>query len=971
MATPSVESSSLAPGIPPQTTSVEETTTMQLDTKADDLSATSIQEIVLEGTEKPESREKLARLNYLLKASGVYSKIIADNIERERVSRAAALKKHAELVKKQETDPKKLESDPKKQDSTHSKQGPSPDPKAAERRSSRRTKAAGSSSQPDPPSKTKSSGRQSRRKKAAIVGEDPADTEAEIEKPSENAGPEDEDPSNNTTIPTETHDPHSGQPALITGATLRSYQLAGMHWLATLYENGLNGILADEMGLGKTLQTIAFLCYLRERGVWGPFLIVCPLSTVANWVNEFERFCPTVPVVLYHGTKAEREELRASRMAPPKDDPKAWLGKALGPSKRTNSKAKASGRAAQTNWTKQNTKDTFPIVVTSYEIVMNDCQFLRQYAWSYIVVDESHRLKNLECKLVQELKSYQSANRLLLTGTPLHNNLKELWSLLNFILPEVFDDYSSFEQWFDLSSVTAASDSAAALSTAQAQHIVTSLHAILKPFLLRRVKSEVETSLPKKKEYLLTAPLTAQQKELYDAVINRDLRTYLVNQKTQAGLANHADIIPPLPETCKRKRTPSPSLEGAAHGQNVKRSRTAEPDTDDRSLKEDTAKSNVPEGRNVRNRTRRAAATRKSVGYAEKSDRQFFKEVEEGECDEIDYTWDETHQLKTKSDEHQTNTHEQQVGQLAQKSVNQMKLLNMVMQLRKVCNHPWLFDWPIDPETGEQLVGDGLVAASGKMLLLDKLLKGLFDRGHKVLVFSQFTSMLDIIQDWATELKGWRVCRIDGVTRQDSRREQMKDFNEGQGPDACHLFLLSTRAGGVGINLVAADTVILFDSDWNPQQDLQAQDRVHRIGQTKPVLVFRLVSGNTIESKILEKAGQKRKLETLVIGNGFDLTKKTEEEDLNSDEEIQNILLGKKSNRRKQKSMKELAEALLKTDGERITLVEQGDQILGDDQLDALLDRSDDAMERKLGWKTEGSSTVTTGVEVYHTKAAE
>ncbi|KAH9470693.1 hypothetical protein MJO29_003529 [Puccinia striiformis f. sp. tritici] len=971
MATPSVESPSLAPGIPPQTTSVEETTTMQLDTKTDDLSATSIQEIVLEGTEKPESREKLARLNYLLKASGVYSKIIADNIERERASRAAALKKHAELVKKQETDSKKFESNSKKQDSTHSKQGPSPDPKAAERRSSRRTKAAGSSSQPDPPLKTKSSGRQSRRKKAAIVGEDPADTEAEIEKPSENAGPEDEDPSNNTTIPTETHDPHSGQPALITGATLRSYQLAGMHWLATLYENGLNGILADEMGLGKTLQTIAFLCYLRERGVWGPFLIVCPLSTVANWVNEFERFCPTVPVVLYHGTKAEREELRASRMAPPKDDPKAWLGKALGPSKRTNSKAKASGRAAQTNWTKQNTKDTFPIVVTSYEIVMNDCQFLRQYAWSYIVVDESHRLKNLECKLVQELKSYQSANRLLLTGTPLHNNLKELWSLLNFILPEVFDDYSSFEQWFDLSSVTAASDSAAALSTAQAQHIVTSLHAILKPFLLRRVKSEVETSLPKKKEYLLTAPLTAQQKELYDAVINRDLRTYLVNQKTQAGLANHADIIPPLPETCKRKRTPSPSLEGAAHGQNVKRSRTAEPDTDDRSLKEDTAKSNVPEGRNVRNRTRRAAATRKSVGYAEKSDRQFFKEVEEGECDEIDYTWDETHQLKTKSDEHQTNTHEQQVGQLAQKSVNQMKLLNMVMQLRKVCNHPWLFDWPIDPETGEQLVGDGLVAASGKMLLLDKLLKGLFDRGHKVLVFSQFTSMLDIIQDWATELKGWRVCRIDGVTRQDSRREQMKDFNEGQGPDACHLFLLSTRAGGVGINLVAADTVILFDSDWNPQQDLQAQDRVHRIGQTKPVLVFRLVSGNTIESKILEKAGQKRKLETLVIGNGFDLTKKTEEEDLNSDEEIQNILLGKKSNRRKQKSMKELAEALLKTDGERITLVEQGDQILGDDQLDALLDRSDDAMERKLGWKTEGSSTVTTGVEVYHTKAAE
>jgi len=315
---------------------------------------------------------------------------------------------------------------------------------------------------------------------------------------------------------------------------------------------------------------------------------------------------------------------------------------------------------------------------------------------------------------------------------------------------------------------------------------------------------------------------------------------------------------------------------------------------------------------------------------------------------------------------------EVQVGQKAQRSVNQMKLLNMVMQLRKVCNHPWLFDWPLDPRTGEQLVGQGLVSASGKMLLLDKLLKGLFQGGHKVLVFSQFTSMLDIIQDWATELMGWRVCRIDGVTRQESRREQMKDFNEGQGPDACQLFLLSTRAGGVGINLVAADTVILFDSDWNPQQDLQAQDRVHRIGQTRPVLVFRLVSGNTIESKMLEKAGQKRKLETLVIGNGFDLTKQEHKDDEDdSDEDIQEILLGKQSHRRKQKTIKELAEALLKTEGESITLVEQGDQILSDEQLEALLDRSDEAMERKLGWKTEASSTLATGVQVYQTKPTE
>ncbi|PLW09074.1 hypothetical protein PCANC_23943 [Puccinia coronata f. sp. avenae] len=961
MATSCVQSSSLHPGIATETASVDEAAAMQTTTNTEQQPVTaSFPEINLEGTENPQSREKLARLNYLLQASGVYSKIIADNIERARASRAAALKK---------------QSQSKENDLTQVKPASLPAPQVSERRSSRRTKADGPPPKSESPSRTtKSPEKPTRRKKKVIIDENQADPDAEmaeiLEKPEPE--PDDQDHTNQSAIPTEKHDPQSGQPALITGATLRPYQLAGMHWLATLYENGLNGILADEMGLGKTLQTIAFLCYLRERGVWGPFLIVCPLSTVANWVNEFERFCPTVPVVLYHGSKDERENLRSTRLAPPKDEPKAWLGKALGPSRRSGPQNKRGGGVPKTNWTRPNTKETFPIVVTSYEIVMNDCQFLRQYAWSFIVVDESHRLKNLECKLVQELKSYQSANRLLLTGTPLHNNLKELWSLLNFILPEVFDDYSSFEQWFDLSSVTAASDSAAALSTAQAQHIVTSLHAILKPFLLRRVKSEVETNLPKKKEYLLTAPLTSQQKELYDAVINRDLRRFLVNQKTQAGLTNKSDILPSEENNKKRSRSPSPPVENHTLPSSAKKSRKGQLDTAGSSSEEDTPISKMPKARKLRNLSRRAAASRKSVGYKEKTDSQFFKEVETGECDEIDYTWDETQQTKDKSDKHENMTQEEHIGQMAQRSVNQMKLLNMVMQLRKVCNHPWLFDWPIDPKTGEQLVGQGLISASGKMLLLDKLLKGLFDRGHKVLVFSQFTSMLDIIQDWATELKRWKVCRIDGVTRQESRREQMKEFNEGQGPNACHLFLLSTRAGGVGINLVAADTVILFDSDWNPQQDLQAQDRVHRIGQTKPVLVFRLVSGNTIESKMLEKAGQKRKLETLVIGNGFDLTQKVEDdENENSEDDIQEILLGKKSHRRKQKTMKELAEALLNTDGERITLVEQGDQILSDEQLEALLDRSDEAMERKLGWKTEGSSSLTTGVEVYQAKATE
>ncbi|MBW0473952.1 hypothetical protein O181_013667 [Austropuccinia psidii MF-1] len=942
-------------GLPTPITSVAQsdqiTTSAKLDSApSNDDPSPDLQEVALNGYENAETREKLSKLNYLLKASGIYSKIIADNIQRERAAREAALKKHVEHVKKPDENKPELRK---------------PDLEPTTRRSSRNARKSDCEG---PPSRSKASTVKPRDRRRSA----PKDNTREVEKVTqllENARNENEQagPHPETEKLIDQTDYHQlGQPALITGATMRPYQLAGMHWLATLYENGLNGILADEMGLGKTLQTIAFLCYLRDRGVWGPFLVVCPLSTVANWVNEFERFCPTVPVVLYHGTQTQRDQIRASRMAPPSDEPKAWLGKP--PSRPLSNQQVISNpirnprsKQTQTRWTGQTTKDTFPVVVTSYEIVMNDRKFLSQYAWSYIVVDESHRLKNLECKLVQELKSYQSANRLLLTGTPLHNNLKELWSLLNFILPEIFDDYSSFEQWFDLSSVTTASDSAAALSTAQAQHIVSNLHAILKPFLLRRVKSEVETALPKKKEYLLSAPLTPQQKELYDAVINRNLRSLLIDQKRKAGLELD---FPQLDN--KRPRSPSASPQCEDSKQPSKRTKASDAASSESSSEEDMPIAQRPKPSKRQSLSRRATRDRQSIGYKEKSDSQFFKEIETGNCDEIDYTFDDSNEATSKTE---PISRAEWADRRAHKSVNQMKLQNVVMQLRKVCNHPWLFDWPIDPKTGEYSIGEGLVSASGKMLLLDKLLKGLFDRGHKVLIFSQFTSMLDIIHDWATILKGWSVCRIDGATSQDLRRQQMKDFNETVGPDACNLFLLSTRAGGVGINLVAADTVILFDSDWNPQQDLQAQDRVHRIGQTKPVLVFRLVSGNTVESKILQKASQKRKLEALVIGNGFDLTKK-EEEDSDSDEDIQTILLGKPSNRSKHKSMKELAEALLKTDGEKIILAEQGDEILGDSQLETLLDRSDEAMERKLGWKADSTAEKTTSIEVYQTKSS-
>jgi ATP-dependent DNA helicase len=200
------------------------------------------------------------------------------------------------------------------------------------------------------------------------------------------------------------------------------------------------------MGLGKTVQTIGFLSHLRSKGVHGPFMIVGPLSTLPNWVAEVERWAPSIPVVLYHGSKDERSALRASRMG---------------------SGAVKAG-------------PNFPIVVTSYEIVLADAKFLASYKWKYIVVDEGHRLKNANCRLLRELRTIPTANKLLLTGTPLHNNLSELWSLLNFLLPDIFGSLADFESWFDFSAVGQEGGDKEILAQEQRSKVVSKLHSILK-----------------------------------------------------------------------------------------------------------------------------------------------------------------------------------------------------------------------------------------------------------------------------------------------------------------------------------------------------------------------------------------------------------------------------------------------------------------------------------------------------------
>lgn len=643
------------------------------------------------------------------------------------------------------------------------------------------------------------------------------------------------------------------QPALVTGGLMRSYQLEGLEWLTSLYENGLNGILADEMGLGKTIQTISFLAFLREKGTYGPFLIASPLSTTSNWVNEFHKWTPDIPVVLYHGSKQEREEIRRRKFKNP------------------------------------GSKD-FPVICTSYEICMNDRKFLANYGWKFIIIDEGHRIKNLNCRLIRELQSYQSANRLLITGTPLQNNLTELWSLLHFLMPTIFDKLESFESWFDFSALNQRNGYEDILSEERKTNLVTSLHAILKPFLLRRVKTDVETSLPKKREYVLYAPLTATQRELYQEILEGNSRAYLENKAV---------------ESLSGTTTPR-----STRGSSLKRSRPEEGSaTPIKSVK--SSRASTPATTASARGSRRA---KKAQNYEELSDTAYFKQMQDEQSEE------EEQPLNSSEEEAQEQA---QTLALAKKLIGAKKLQNPVLQLRLCCNSPHNFFYPFMEEDNSD-VDETLVTESGKMLLLDSLMPTLLKRGHKVLIFSQFKTQLDLIETYCEVLRGWKCSRIDGAVSQPDRQEQIAQFNSPE--SETNIFLLSTRAGGQGINLTAADTVLLFDSDWNPQQDLQAQDRAHRIGQTRPVIVYRFATKGTVETLLLEKAESKRRLEKLVIQKG----------------KFRSMRAGEVSGA----EFAELQQLLAQQDGERVELEEGTKGLLSEEELNTLTDRSEAAYER-------------------------
>ncbi|KAJ2971649.1 hypothetical protein NQ176_g7585 [Zarea fungicola] len=528
------------------------------------------------------------------------------------------------------------------------------------------------------------------------------------------------------------------QANILVGGKLKEYQIKGLQWMISLYNNNLNGILADEMGLGKTIQTISLITYLIERKQQsGPYLVIVPLSTLTNWNLEFEKWAPSISRIVYKGPpnvrKQQQEKIRQGR---------------------------------------------FQVLLTTYEYIIKDRPILSKIKWFHMIIDEGHRMKNSNSKLSATIQTYYNTRfRLILTGTPLQNNLAELWAMLNFVLPNIFKSATTFDEWFNTPFANTGGQDKIELTEEEQILVIRRLHKVLRPFLLRRLKKDVEKDLPDKTEKVIKCKFSALQSKLYKQMVTHNKIAVSDGKGGKAG----------------------------ARG-----------------------------------------------------------------------------------------------------------LSNMIMQLRKLCNHPFVFGEVENVMNPMSISNDMLWRTAGKFELLDRILPKYQATGHRVLMFFQMTAIMDIMEDYL-RYRRMEYLRLDGTTKSDERSDLLHQFNA---PDSKYfMFLLSTRAGGLGLNLQTADTVIIYDSDWNPHQDLQAQDRAHRIGQKNEVRILRLISSNSVEEKILERARFKLDMDGKVIQAGrFD-----------------------------NKSSETDRDAMLRTLLESAEMTESGEQEeMEDDELNMLLARSDE-----------------------------
>ncbi|XP_037892218.1 chromatin-remodeling ATPase INO80 [Glossina fuscipes] len=811
------------------------------------------------------------------------------------------------------------------------------------------------------------------------------------------------------------------QPSIFQG-TLKTYQIKGMTWLANLYDQGISGILADEMGLGKTVQSIAFLCHIAEcYGVWGPFLVISPASTLHNWQQEMQRFVPDFNVVPYWGSPNERKILR-----------QFWEQKDL-----------------------HTREASFHVVITSYQLIVSDYKYFNRINWQYMVLDEAQAIKSATSMRWKLLLGFNCRNRLLLSGTPIQNSMAELWALLHFIMPTLFDSHDEFNEWFSKDI-----ESHAENKTGIDEKQISRLHMILKPFMLRRIKKDVENELSDKIEIMVYCPLTIRQKLLYmalkqkiriedllnlargghhgsgastDGHVDRNFTSNLMNLVMQfRKVCNHPelferrDVKSPFAVKCQEYVIPrlvydeillyraipskrhllynrfsifkadylhhslfkEPQTKTAAKSYQSQHcykryidlnvcdggcfSFTRLCDLSPNDIEDVTINGLVtcfqhyikklafyellakrrqwwsdyynpmrfqlleptlenvlntnflPPGSNLKKFLFTAVTCQESTVYAFGDFRtQNIPETIEHRVIRSKYKQNvEEAEIKNEMLDETESELIMQTGGAGSKNKLTKEALRLLPEFHHKKHVPRYYQceplempkflyalnqrvqaykrqlycesraaaWSqirhehCENREGLELVENGLklsapafgwssiiipdketlISDAGKLSVLDSLLTRLKAEGHRVLIYSQMTKMIDLLEEYMWHRKH-RYMRLDGSSKISARRDMVADFQSRQD---IFVFLLSTRAGGLGINLTAADTVIFYDSDWNPTVDQQAMDRAHRLGQTKQVTVYRLICKGTIEERILQRAREKSEIQRMVISGG-------------------------------------------------------------------------------------------------------